>query len=253
MLHPKKVGTLPVKGSDEEKRTNEIKAAIPLLESIEIQNKTITADALLTQRELARYIVEKRRAHYHFTAKGNQKRLVEDISFYFDQVSRKPDHTTYDSADHGRIETRNIWVTTELNDFLDFPFVGQSFKVERISYNKKSGKQTRVVAHGITSKTPDLASAEQVLQDNRNHWSIENSCHYIIDWNYDEDRSRISKGYGPENITRLRRFAVSILKSKGVKNVAQKMRQLLFVTRTVLDYLKMTGNTQVASTACKLE
>ena len=43
---------------------------------------------------------------------------------------------------------------------------------------------------------------------------IENSCHYIIDWNYDEDRSRIRTGYGPENITRLRRFAIGVIKSK---------------------------------------
>jgi predicted transposase YbfD/YdcC len=73
MLHPKKVGTLPVEGSDEEKQTNEIKTAIPLLEAIDIQGKTITADALLTQRELARYLVEPRGAHYHFTVKANQK------------------------------------------------------------------------------------------------------------------------------------------------------------------------------------
>ena len=249
MLHPKKVGTLPVEGYDEEKQTNEIKIAIPLLDSIEIKGKTITADALLTQRELANYLVEQRHAHYHFTAKGNQKRLLEDISFYFENINREPDHTTYDSPDHGRIETRNIWVTTELNEYLNFPHVGQAFMVERISCNKKTGKETRVVAHGITSKTPNLASAEQVLQDNRKHWSIENSCHYIIDWNYDEDRSRISKGYGPENMTRLRRFAVGLIKSKGVSNVAQKMRQLSFTPRSVLDYLKMTGNTQVASTA----
>ena len=115
--------------------------------------------------------------------------------------------------------------------------------VERITCYPKSGKETRVVAFGVTSKTPDLASAEQVLQDNRQHWSIENSCHYIIDWNYDEDRSRISKGYGPENMTRLRRFAVSLFKSKGVRNVSQKMRQLSFNTRIVFDYLKMTQNT----------
>ena len=70
MLHPKKVGTLPVEGSDEEKQTNEIKIAIPLLNNIDIKGKTITADALLTQRELASYLVE-RKAHYHFTVKGN--------------------------------------------------------------------------------------------------------------------------------------------------------------------------------------
>ncbi|MCU7907979.1 MAG: hypothetical protein KZQ71_04395 [Candidatus Thiodiazotropha sp. (ex Lucinoma aequizonata)] len=48
MLHPKKVGTLPVKGSDEEKRSNEIKIAAPMLDAIEIEGRTATADALLT-------------------------------------------------------------------------------------------------------------------------------------------------------------------------------------------------------------
>jgi hypothetical protein len=81
-----------------------------------------------------------------------------------------------------------------------------------------------------------------VLRDNREHWSIENSCHYIIDWNYDEDRSRIRKGHGPENMTRLRRFAVGLIKSKGVPSVAQKMRELNWNIRVVFDYLKMTRN-----------
>jgi len=69
-------------------------------------------------------------------------------------------------------------------------------------------------------------------------WNIR----YIVDWNFDEDRSRIRTGNGPENITRLRRFAVGIIKSKAVKSVAQKMRQLNKNTRAVFDYLKMTQN-----------
>ena len=242
MLHPKKVGTLPVKGSDKEKQTNEIKIAIPLLDSIDIQGKTITADALLTQRGLASYLVEQRKAHYHFTVKGNQKHLLEDIAYYFDNLNQEPNHITTDGVDHGRIETRKIWSTTNLNEYLDFPYVGQVFMIERITINKKSGKDHRDVAYGITSKTPELASAAQVLQENRGHWSIENKCHYIIDWNYDEDRSRIRIGNGPENITRLRRFAVGIIKSKGVRSVAQKMRELTQNTRAVFDYLKMTRN-----------
>jgi predicted transposase YbfD/YdcC len=249
VLHPKKVGTLPVEGYEEEKQTNEIKIAIPLLDSIDISGKTITADALLTQRAIARYLVAQRGAHYHFTVKGNQKQLMEDIAFYFENVDRKPDFNTVDGPDHGRIETRNIWTTTELNEYLDFPYVGQVFMVERITYFTTSGKETRVISYGLTSKTPDMASAKDVLKDNRGHWSIENSCHYIIDWNYDEDRSRIAKGYGPENITRLRRFAAGLLKSKGVQNVSQKMRQLSLTPRMVLDYLKMTRNSRCASTA----
>ena len=244
MLHPKKVGALPVAGSDEEKQTNEIKIAAPLLDAINIKGKTITADALLTQRDFARYLVEQRQAHYHFTVKGNQKQLLEDIAFCFDKTDRKPNHTTLDSPNHGRIETRNIWVTTELNDYLDFPQIGQIFKVERIIYHKKSKKQTQEIIYGVTSKLPVLAGAAQVLQDNRGHWCIENSCHYIIDWNYDEDRSRIAKGFGPENMTRLRRFAVGLIKGKDVRSVAQKMRELTFNTRLVFDYLKMTKNTQ---------
>ena len=63
--------------------------------------------------------------------------------------------------------------------------------VERITIDKKSGEEIKGSAYGITSKPPELANAQQVLQDNRGHWSIENRCHYILDWNYDEDRSRI--------------------------------------------------------------
>ena len=148
MLHPKKVGTLPVEGCDEEKQTNEIKIAIPLLNSIDIYGKTITADALLTQRELACYLVEQRGAHYHFTAKGNQKQLLEDIVFYFENIDRKPDYTLQDNPDHGRIETRNIWVTSNLNEYLDFPHVGQAFMIERISCNKKSQESIKFPCPG---------------------------------------------------------------------------------------------------------
>jgi hypothetical protein len=80
------------------------------------------------------------------------------------------------------------------------------------------------------------------LQDNRGHWSIQNSCHYPIDWNYDEHRRRIRTGHGPENMTHLRRFAVGLIKSKGVRCVAQKMRELNWNIRVVFDYLKMTRN-----------
>lgn len=207
----------------------------------------------MTQRTLADYIVRLRKGHYHFTAKKNQKKLFAEISSFFENTYWEPDHTIHDKPDHGREETRKIWVTTELNGHLNFPHVGQAFKVERITRNRKTGKRTQVVAYGITSKTPQLATAEQVLQDNRQHWTIENGCHYILDWTFDEDRSRITKGYGPENMTRLRRFAIGLLKSKGVRNVAQKMRQLSFSPRMVFDYLRISANTHCSSSLSGLE
>ncbi len=242
MSHPKKVGSLPIAGSDELKRTNEIKTTIPLLDAIDIEGKEITSDALITQRDIAEYIVKTRNAHYHFTVKANQPTLLEDIRFYFHN-REEPDFVEHASIEHGRIETRKIWTTTELNDYLNFPHVEQAFVIERESINKKTGKRSHDTAYGITSMATDKASPQQVLASNRGHWCIENSCHYILDWNYDEDRSRISVGFGPENMTRLRRFAIGVIKSKGVSNVAQKMRQLMLNVRSVFDYLRMTKNT----------
>jgi predicted transposase YbfD/YdcC len=218
--------------------------AIPLLEAIDIEGKVITADALLTQRKFADYLVEERNAHYHFTVKANQPTLLADIEFYF-RNRQEPDFTDNSPPDHGRIETRKIWTTTELNDYLNFPHVGQAFVIERHCIEKKSGKYSCETAYGITSQSPEEADPQTVLTTNRGHWSIENSCHYIIDWNYDEDRSRIRTGFGPENITRLRRFAIGILKSKAKSTVAQKMRQLTRNVRLVFDYLRMTNNSCV--------
>ena len=241
MLHPKKVGTLPVKNDDQLKRTNEISTAIPLLDAIDIKDKDITADALLTQRKIAKYLVKKRKAHYHFIVKGNQPNLLEDLKFYF-LTRGKPDYVDYAPPDHGRVEIRKIWTTTQLNTYLEFPYVGQAFAIERQFIDKKNGKQHNEITYGITSRTPEQADAKRVLDTNRGHWSIENCCHYIIDWNYDEDRSRIRTGYGPENISRLRRFAIGVIKAKGVLSVAQKMRELTRNVRLVFDYLRMTKN-----------
>jgi predicted transposase YbfD/YdcC len=218
--------------------------AIPLLDTLDLQDKDITADALLTQRKLAEYLVKKRHAHYHFTVKANQATLLEDIALMFED-RKQPDFVINDPPDHGRIETRTIWTTTALNGYLDFPHLAQAFAIERIAINKKTRQSSREMAYGITSRSPAQADARRLLEINRGHWTIENSCHYILDWNYDEDRCRIRTGHGPENITRLRRFAIGVIKSKGVKSVAQKMRQLNKNTRLVFDYLRMTSNSCV--------
>jgi len=240
---------LPVEdsaGKVKEKETNEIKTAIPLLKTIDIKGRNITADALLTQRSIAEYIVGER-AHYHFIVKENQPTLHEDIALFF-KDRQEPDFTDCSPPDHGRIEIRRIWVVgDELCWYLNFPYVNQAFVIERETTNKKTGKVSKDIAYGITSCAPEQADPERLLCINRKHWTIENSCHYIIDWNYNEDRSRIKVKYGPENMTRLRRFAVGLIKFKGVRSVAQKMRQLMLNIRMVFDYLRMTKNSRPRS------
>ena len=228
--------------SDEVKRTNEIKTAAPMLDAIEIAGLDITADALLTQRDLAHDLVG-RGAHYHFTVKGNQPTLHEDIRALFAQRGLAH-HIEVSPPDHGRIETRRIWCSSRLNDYLAFPHVGQVFLIEREAIDKKSGRQSSEVALGVTSRTPDHASPAELLRINRGHWAIENSCHYVLDHTWDEDRCRIRTGYGPENTSRLRRFAISVLNlhAKPADSIASMTRRLAARTRLVFDYLLMTKN-----------
>jgi len=112
------------------------------------------------------------------------------------------------------------------------------------AYFIDNGKVSAEVALGMTSRSPDQRSPKRIHELNRGYWTIENRRHYVIDWNFDEDRSRIRTGNGPENISRLRRFAVGVIQfiSDGKSSVAQKMQQLNRNTRLVFDYLRMTFN-----------
>jgi predicted transposase YbfD/YdcC len=231
---------LPVDGSDEIKQTNEIGMAIPLLEGLEITGKTITADALLTQRDLARYLIEQRDAHYLFTAKDNQPTLLADIRLFFENRG-EPDFREPLTLEHGRLESRAIWTTTRLNAYLNFPFVGQAFAIERLRIDKKTGETSTEVVYGLTDHSPQSADPVRLLAFNRDHWGVE-AHHYILDWNWDEDRCTIRTGHGPENITRLRRFATGLIKSKSTDSVAATIAKLARNVRRVFDYMRMTEN-----------
>jgi len=213
-----------------------------MLDAIDIAGLDITADALLTQRDLATYLVA-RGAHYHFTVKGNQPTLQDNIRLLFAKRGRaQPTETS--PPEHGRIETRRIWCSSRLNDYLDFPGVGQVFVIARPTIEKTTGKTTTETVYAITSHSPTTASAAAILAFKRGHWTVENGCHYILDWNWDEDRCTIRTGHGPENITALRRFATGAIRSKSRDTVAATIQRLARNVRLVFDYLRMTDNSR---------
>ncbi len=230
---------------DAEKRTNEIGTVIPLVDMLpDIGGRVFTADAMLTQRKLASHLIG-RGAHYLFTVKGNQPTLLSDISLTLDEAMarREPDFAEPErKPDHGRKEKRSVWVSSELNGYVDFPGVGQVFAVRREVTEVKTGKRTSETACCITSLTRDMATAERLLSLNRGHWKIE-AMHHILDMTFDEDRSRIRTGHGPSNVTLLRRFAIGLVRQYG-DNVAETMRSMARKPRRVLDVLKLTGNTR---------
>ena len=60
-------------------KTNEIPEIKNLLSPLNIEGKVVTADALHTQVETAKFIVEDKKADYVFTVKDNQPTLNADI------------------------------------------------------------------------------------------------------------------------------------------------------------------------------
>ena len=69
--------------------------------------------------------------------------------------------------------------------------------------------------------------------------------HRILDdqatWN--EDRCRVRSGHGPENLSCLRRLAIGLILGRG-KPVAPTIRDLNRNPRLVLDWLRLSRNTQ---------
>jgi predicted transposase YbfD/YdcC len=61
-------------------KASEIHAVQPLLERLPLAGRVVTADALHTQEQTARYLVQDKQAHYVFTVKDNQPTLKDDIA-----------------------------------------------------------------------------------------------------------------------------------------------------------------------------
>lgn len=195
---------------------------------------------MLTQRQLADDLLAHH-AHDVFTVKDNQPTLLADIRLIFAGRAQPACREPLTLA-HGRIEQRAIWTTTRLNAYLNFPGVGQAFVIERHTVAKKTGKTSTETVYGLTDHPPDRADAPATLACNRGHWTIEHSCHDILDWNWDEDRCTLRTGHGPANLTALRRFAIGAIKAKSRDTVAATLQRLARNVRLVFDYLRMTDN-----------
>jgi hypothetical protein len=130
-----------------------------------------------------------------------------------------------DDKGHGRLELRQIWTSTELNDYLDFPHVQQVFAIDRTRRELDGSLLSHEVIYGLTSRAAEKASPEQILAFNRGHWSIENKLHWVRDVTFDEDRSQVRKGRGAHLMATLRNIAISLLRLAGAKNIASALRR----------------------------
>ena len=125
---------------------------------------------------------------------------------------------------HGRIETRKIQTSTALKGYINFPYAAQVFRIERITTNLRGENHREEIAYGITSAPREKADAKRLLALVRDHWRIENSLHWVRDVTFDEDRSQVRTGAGPQVMATLRNLVISLLRLLGFKNISQALR-----------------------------
>lgn len=202
-------------------KSNEIPAFIPLLRDLRLDGAVILADALHTQRETARFIVEDKQADYVFTVKENQPGLFAAIdALPWEQA--KIAHTSHDRG-HGRDETRTIQVMPAPAD-LPFPHAAQVFLIERHVRGLDGSQLSDVAALGVTSLTAAKAGPARLAALVRGEWTIENGLHYRRDVTLGEDASRVRTGNAPRALATFRSHAIASLRIHGWKNIAAGQR-----------------------------
>jgi predicted transposase YbfD/YdcC len=234
-----------------ERKENEIVVAPKILQQVNLSGVIVIGDAMHAQREASIQIVEDD-GDYVWTIKGNQARTEWAIQKLFvhevcnlKQGAPLSSHCrmkTEVRKGHGRIEKRTIMVSTELNDYLDWPYVAQVFRIEREVWHQKHQGRTRQIVYGLTSLTPKRASPQRLLNLTREYWGIENGLHYRRDVTLQEDATRLTLGHSGHNLAILNNFTIGLCLEQGFTNLAKARRLFSAKPEKALELLTTAHN-----------
>ena len=201
-----------------EEKSNEITAIPKLLEMLEIKGCIVTIDAMGTQTEIAKAIRDKE-GDYILALKENKKTLYNDVKLYLDDVRQEKklleSENYYKTVEkgHGRIETRECIISEEISwlhnksAWKDLHGIGVIYCT--IEKNGVVSKQSHYFIYSCVG-----LNANQIMKYKRNHWTVENNLHWVLDMAFREDESRARKDNSAENFNVIRQIAFNILKSE---------------------------------------
>jgi predicted transposase YbfD/YdcC len=217
-----------------EDKSNEIAAIPKLLGLLDLKGALVTVDAMGCQKNIAAQVVEAG-GDYLLAVKDNQPALRRSIQGLMKEAVldlSKSKRTQSDGSDgsvqcasvktvdgdHGRIETRTVFVSDEIAALgeagKEWKGLGSVVLVhsER-DINGVVGSEDRFYISSVRG-----CDAARLADAVRGHWSVENQLHWQLDVSFGEDDRRIRKGYAAENYSRLCRLALNLLKrDKSVK------------------------------------
>jgi predicted transposase YbfD/YdcC len=204
-----------------DRKSNEITAIPKLLAMLELSGCTVTIDAMGCQRDIIA-VIRAQNAHYILAVKENQPTLYEKVRRLLDEAildgfaGMKHGFCEEHDEGHGRVVTRRVWVTTEVQflgkELLEaWPSIASLIVVEshRQDMGDLDGKVScerryYISDHGHTD-------AKFFADGIRNHWGVE-SMHWSLDVSMSEDQCRLRVDNGAENFSRLRRISINKLK-----------------------------------------
>ena len=213
-------------------KENEITGIPRLLELLDLHGATVTIDAMGCQTAIAGQIVAQG-GDYVLCVKDNQPGLAQALhTDLADLIRTKFAGVPHDvcetvDGDHGRIETRRVWTTSQI-DWLGaeqsrWPGLRSVAVVESIREvpPKEATSERRYYI-----STLDGSDARRMAEVIRGHWGIENKLHYALDVSFAEDQCRVRKGHAAENFSRIRRLALNLLRKETSKKRGIKGKRL---------------------------
>jgi len=217
-----------------DEKSNEITAIPNLLRMLELKGCIVTIDAMGTQAEIARTIIDGG-ADYVLAVKENQLTLLEDIELYFSTESAACDYAKTTEKSHGRYETRECWASTDIDWLYNKDKWAGISGIGMIRSKRQQVGSEEVensAKYFIFSK--DMTAME-LLAANRAHWGIENSLHWVLDMDFREDESRMRLGNSATNMNVFRHLALNLIKTETSTKLSVNMKRKRCMLS--LDYL----------------
>jgi predicted transposase YbfD/YdcC len=212
------LGQLDVDG-----KSNEITRLTPLLAGLDLTGAVVTADALHTPREHARWLVETRTSAYLFTGKNNQPGLYRQLKKLPWSKITVQDQTG--ERGHGRYDIRRLQAVTCTGALaLDFPHATQALRIRRRRPNLATGRWSTVTVYALSNLSAAQATPAELADWLRGHWAIE-ALHHIRDVTHAEDASQVRTRNAPRAMATLRNTAISLLRLAGVTTIARALRR----------------------------
>lgn len=206
-----------------ESKTNEIPAAQELIMQLGLKDSIFTFDAMHCQEKTLKVTKESGNDAI-IQVKKNQKTLFEDCVRTSETMQLSDSYEELSNKIRNRIENRKVYIYEDMaiNDTEKWQDIMAIIKVERkkelFDTKNKQWKVTDEVSYYVSTT---LLSAEAFCRGIRGHWGIENSDHYVRDVSMNEDHSRIRKN--PHIFSKLRSFALNIMRTNNVQNIAQEL------------------------------